>query len=94
MVTHPPGRVGRILALLQAVCPLGVGLLVGGLNVPHDGTVSVEETQLDGATGGIIFPVSHMGILFSAEVAVQVRIFLRTGKFRTCCSVFPAGYQA
>jgi len=61
--------------------PLGVGLLVGGVDVPHDGTVSVEEVELEGATDAIILPVSHLGILFSSEVVQQVMIFLRAGKF-------------
>ncbi|MCW8831101.1 MAG: alpha/beta hydrolase [Gammaproteobacteria bacterium] len=71
----------REIGTIAGSLPLGVGLLVGGLDVPHDGTVTVEETLLDRATDGIILPVSHMGILFSTEVAQQVVIFLRAGKF-------------
>ena len=61
--------------------PLGVGLMVGGLKSPHDGTVTVEETQFVGAVDSLVLPVSHLGILFSLDVAQQVVIFLRTGKF-------------
>ena len=71
----------REIGTISGSLPLGVGLIVGGLDAPHDGTVSVEETELDRATDGIILPVSHMGILFSSEVAQQVLIFLRAGKF-------------
>jgi pimeloyl-ACP methyl ester carboxylesterase len=71
----------RDIGTIAGSLPLGVGLLVGGLEAPHDGTVSVEETMLDRATDGIILPVSHMGVLFSSEVAQQVLIFLRAGKF-------------
>ena len=71
----------RDIGTISGAFPLGVGLLVGGLDLPHDGTVSVEETSLKGATDCIIMPVSHLAILFSAEVAQQVITFLRAGKF-------------
>jgi pimeloyl-ACP methyl ester carboxylesterase len=61
--------------------PIGMGLVAGGPDLPHDGTVSVEETQLKGATDAIIVRESHLSILMSAQVAKQVTIFLRTGKF-------------
>lgn len=61
--------------------PVGLGLVAGGPELPHDGTVSVEETQLKGANDAIIMPVSHLGMLMSAHVASQVVIFLQTGKF-------------
>jgi len=69
------------IGTISGTFPLGVGLIVGGLDLPHDGTVSVEETLLKGATDCIMMPVSHMAILFSSEVAQQVIIFLRAGKF-------------
>ena len=49
--------------------------------MPHDGTVSVDETRLKGATDFITLPVSHTGMLISARVATQVVTFLRSGKF-------------
>jgi hypothetical protein len=61
--------------------PVGLGLVAGGPELPHDGTVSVEEAQLKGADDAIIMPVSHLGMLMSAHVASQVVIFLQTGKF-------------
>jgi pimeloyl-ACP methyl ester carboxylesterase len=61
--------------------PIGLGLIAGGPELPHDGTVSVEETQLKGATDSIVMPVSHLGMLMSSTVASEVVIFLRTGKF-------------
>lgn len=70
-------KIGTIAGTL----PLGMGLIVGGPSLPHDGTVSVEETILKGATDGIILPVSHTGILISTDVATQVVTFLRAGKF-------------
>ena len=61
--------------------PIGLGLITGGPDLPHDGTVSVEETELKGAADSIIMRVSHSGMLMSTPVAQQVVIFLRTGQF-------------
>ncbi len=61
--------------------PVGLGLVAGSLSTPHDGIVSVEETELKGATDAIIMPVSHLGMLISKTVSKQIVIFLRTGKF-------------
>lgn len=72
---------GRELGIIAGTLPLGVGLMVGGLEKPHDGTVSVEETYLGGATDFITLPVSHLGMLWSERVATQVVTFLRAGKF-------------
>lgn len=73
--------------------PVGLGLVAGGPSLPHDGTVSVEETMLKGATDSIVMPVSHLGMLISADVAKQVITFLRTGKFDqdTTTPIFDAG---
>ena len=77
----PAWRGWRDIGTISGSFPLGVGLLVGGLDLPHDGTVSVEETGLKGATDSLVLPVSHLAILFSADVAEQVVIFLQTGGF-------------
>lgn len=73
--------------------PLGLGLVAGGPELPHDGTVSVEETRLKGASDAIVMPVSHLGMLMSSHVAFQVIIFLRTGKFdqETTTPILDAG---
>ncbi|VAW69981.1 hypothetical protein MNBD_GAMMA09-1708 [hydrothermal vent metagenome] len=71
----------RDLGVISGNFPLGVGLVVGGPALPHDGTVSVEETYLDGATDYITMTVNHFGLLYSEEVAMQVITFLRAGKF-------------
>ena len=57
------------------------GLIAGGPALPHDGTVSVEETELKGAADFIVMRVSHSGMLMSSQVASQVVIFLQTGQF-------------
>ena len=60
---------------------LGLGQLLAAIPAPNDGTVAVDETRLEGATAGLVLPVSHAGLLVSAEVARQVAAFLATGHF-------------
>ena len=71
----------RDLGIIAGTLPLGVGLIVGGPGLPHDGTVAVEETCLGGATDSLTYPATHLGLLYSEEVAIQVITFLRAGKF-------------
>ena len=69
------------IGVIAGTFPMGMGLVAGGPESPHDGTVSVSETWLKGATDSIVLPVSHSGMLLSGEVATEVVTFLRTGKF-------------
>jgi pimeloyl-ACP methyl ester carboxylesterase len=69
------------IGVIAGTFPLGAGLVAGGPRAPHDGTVSVDETRLRGATDFIMLPVSHTGMLMSARVATQVITFFRSGKF-------------
>ncbi|MCK5396314.1 MAG: alpha/beta fold hydrolase [Gammaproteobacteria bacterium] len=69
------------IGVIAGDIPIGIGLITGGPDLPHDGTVSVEETELKGATDSIVMRVSHSGMLMSTPVAKEVVIFLRTGKF-------------
>ena len=48
---------------------LGLGMLTGGLERPHDGTVSVAETRLAAGGDPLCLPVTHTSMLFSAAVA-------------------------
>ena len=77
----PRWRGGRDLGVIAGTKPVGMGLLVGELPEPNDGTVSVAETQ--GMPGAVSFihPSSHSSLLFSAEVAQRVSRFLRSGRF-------------
>ncbi len=61
--------------------PIGLGIALGGLSVPHDGTVSVEETQLPGLTDHCIVAATHTGLPFSDEAAQQTIAFLRDARF-------------
>jgi len=78
---RPVWKKWRDLGVISGSFPMGIGLLVGGPSLPHDGTVSVEETYLGGATDYLTVPVTHLGLLYSGDVAMQVITFLRAGKF-------------
>jgi pimeloyl-ACP methyl ester carboxylesterase len=69
------------IGVIAGSVPLGIGMLTGGPEFPHDGTVSVAETRLKNATDFVVLPVSHSGMLISAEVAHHVITFLRAGRF-------------
>ena len=71
----------RELGVIAGDLALGFGRLMGPLRAPSDGTVMVEETRLEGAAEHLTLNVSHSGMLFSAEVARQTAVFLRSGRF-------------
>jgi pimeloyl-ACP methyl ester carboxylesterase len=72
-----PQAVGAIAGRL----PIGFGFALGALTSPHDGTVSVAETELPGLTDHCIVPATHTGLLFSEEAAGQTIAFLRDARF-------------
>lgn len=51
------------------------------LPAPHDGTVSVASTRLEGMEDHIVLPYTHTFIVAAAPVAAQVDRFLRHGRF-------------
>jgi hypothetical protein len=74
----------RDLGVIAGDLGVGLGRLLGRMDAPSDGTVLVEETDLPGATAQLRLPVSHTGLVFSAEVARQAAAFLRDGRFERC----------
>ncbi len=71
----------RDLGVIAGDMSLGLGRFFGALDDANDGTVSVAETMLEGATDHVVMPVSHTGMLFSTEVAHQTAQFLAHGRF-------------
>ena len=70
----------REIAVYAGCVSVGVGRLLTSLDEPNDGTVTVAETNLQGMKCHRIFSVTHMGLLFSDEVAHAVCTFLQEGK--------------
>lgn len=68
------------VAMIAGSLPLGLGVLPGRLQRPHDGTVSVAETQLPGLAAHWVMPVSHSGLVFSRAVAARAVQFLGEGQ--------------
>jgi pimeloyl-ACP methyl ester carboxylesterase len=74
----------RPLGIIAGTRPLGLAPLLArssGAQDASDGTVAVSETRLHGAADHITVAVSHMGLLMSARVAEETRLFLRDGHF-------------
>jgi len=66
----------RPTLMIAGVSKKGLGQVLEPLASPHDGTVGRNETQHPGLTAHESLPVSHTGMLFSAEVAECVKKFL------------------
>ena len=71
----------RDLGVIAGDLGVGLGRLVGRLGGASDGTILVEETQIEGAVDRVVLRVSHTGMVFSAAVAGQAGAFLSTGRF-------------
>lgn len=73
---------GCEVAAIAGNLSLGAGRLVANLDKPHDGTVSVAETQAPGLADHLELPVSHTGLVLSREVADMINRFLISGRMR------------
>jgi len=69
------------LGIIAGTRSFGVGTLVGSLPGESDGTVSVDETRLPGATAHMTVDATHTQLLFDRAVARQTVHFLRHGDF-------------
>ncbi len=72
----------REVGVIAGTLALGMGMLLGPLNEPCDGTVAVRETQLPGVREHLTLRVSHTGLLYSKRTAEATVRFLRNGSFR------------
>jgi pimeloyl-ACP methyl ester carboxylesterase len=75
-----PGN--RETGMIAGSRSIGLGMLVGGVEKPGDGTVGVNETRNVGLKDHLVLPVTHTGMLYSAEVARQTAYFLEYGGFK------------
>jgi pimeloyl-ACP methyl ester carboxylesterase len=71
----------RDLGVIAGSLSIGLGRLVGTQGAPSDGTILVEETQIEGISEHLVLKTSHTGLPFSAEVARRTGAFLRFGSF-------------
>jgi pimeloyl-ACP methyl ester carboxylesterase len=71
----------REVGVIAGSLPVGAGRIFADLPAPNDGTVSLDETELPGATSRIVLEVSHTGMLFSSAVADSAVEFLSKGRF-------------
>ena len=71
----------RDLGVIAGDLGVGLGRLVGTLGGASDGTILVEETQIEGVADRVVLRVSHTGMVFSAVVARAAGAFLSTGRF-------------
>ena len=70
------------LGVIAGDSRLGLGrVLAPRLPKPHDGTVSVAETQVAGAREHLVLPVGHTGLLMSQQVVRHMIRFVDTGSF-------------
>jgi pimeloyl-ACP methyl ester carboxylesterase len=84
LVQHTGGRewrCARELGLIAGTRPMGLGRFFARFDEDCDGTIGVSETKLPGHHAHLTLPVSHMGMMWSADVAYQVGEFLEQGRF-------------
>lgn len=80
--SHPASLANYDVGVLAGCRALGLGMVVApGLPAPHDGTVSVAETDVPGARDRIVLNVSHTQMVMSVQVVRQVCEYLRRGRF-------------
>lgn len=77
---HTP--IERETGMISGTRALGLGRIVGTHGEANDGSVTVQETELDGLKDSVEIAVAHSEMLISAEVVDQVEQFLLHGKFQ------------
>jgi pimeloyl-ACP methyl ester carboxylesterase len=69
------------LGIIAGRVPFASGMFFSIIKSPNDGTVSVEETRLDGASDHITLYLPHLGLLFSKKAFLQAKHFLEHSSF-------------
>ena len=78
----PPWQGQTELGSIAGSLRLGMGVIIPGLPRPNDGTVSVEETRLEGMSDHLVLPLSHFGLVLSYKAFEAVVYFLQNGNFQ------------
>jgi pimeloyl-ACP methyl ester carboxylesterase len=71
----------RDLGVIAGTLNFGLGRLIGAVGHLGDGTIRLEETRIPEASDSLTLPVSHMGLVLSRKVAMEVYHFLEHGRF-------------
>lgn len=71
----------RETGMIRGTHAFGLGQITGKQEEPNDGSICISETELEGLKDTVELPVSHSGMLVSAEVVGQVEQFLLHGRF-------------
>ncbi len=71
----------RDLGVIGGALNFGFGRLIGAVGRSGDGTISLEEMRIPEARDFITLRVSHMGLVVSKKVAMEVYHFLEHGRF-------------
>lgn len=72
----------RELGVVVGRLGLGIGLVIGGVQAPHDGVVNEQETWPATEHARLIMETNHLGLPLSAAVAKACVLFLQTGHFQ------------
>lgn len=75
------GSADTQVGMIAGTRPLGLGRFFARFEGPHDGTVALAETRIDGLADHIAIPATHSGLLFSQHAATLAARFLRDGRF-------------
>ena len=79
---RPVVPAGVDLGVIAGTRPVGMGRIAApGLAQPHDGTVRVAETRVEGSREHLSLPVSHTEMLMSARVTRQMLEYFAHGAF-------------
>lgn len=79
-LSHLPHN--REIGVIAGSHSFGMGKWFGPFDGVNDGTVAVWETRLPGLSDHLVMPVSHSGMVFSAQVAELTANFLDVAVFR------------
>lgn len=75
----PPWLSKRKLCVIAGTKSLGVGMLLARkeMRQKNDGTVNLDETQIEQADEFHVVPYSHFSMLWSLDVAEKIKAFLK-----------------